>query len=81
MAPDYKKNICANITYLRKVHGISRTAMCKTLHISQKTLDLVEQGTFPRRLNFSIVYYAAEAFHTDPYHIMYTLLEKTAVLD
>ena len=55
--------------------------MCKTLHISRKTLDLVEQGTFPRRLNFSIVYYAAEAFHTDPYHIMYTLLEETAVFD
>ena len=80
MTNNYKAIICSNIAYLRKVNGLSRTAMSKKLHITLKTLDLVEQGIFPRRLNFSIVYYAAEAFHTDPYHIMYTLLEETAVL-
>ena len=51
------------------------------LHISIKTLDQLEQGIFPRRLDFFIVYRVAALFEVEPYDLMYTLLEENAVFD
>lgn len=79
MTNNYKAIICSNIAYLRKVNGLSRTAMSKKLHITLKTLDLLEQGTFPHRTSFDIVYRIADAFQVCVHDVMYTRLEETAV--
>ncbi|MBR4992481.1 MAG: helix-turn-helix transcriptional regulator [Clostridia bacterium] len=81
MRNNYKEIICSNVAYLRKTHGLSRTAMSKKLHITLKTLDLLEQGIFPHRTNFGIVYYIADAFQVSVHDVMYTRLEETAVPD
>lgn len=79
MTNNYKEIICANIAYLRKVNGLSRTAMSKKLHIAVKTLDRLEQGIFSRWVNFGIVYYIADAFQVSVHDVMYTRLEENAV--
>ena len=52
---DYK-NVCDNIRWLRQEYGLSRTAMAKKLHISIKTLDLLEAGIFPERIHIGFFF-------------------------
>ena len=78
---NYKERIFANIAYLRKVNGLSRTAMSRKLHISITTLDQLEQGIFPPRLDFFIVYRVSALFGVETYDLMYTLLEENAVFN
>jgi len=44
-------NLCRNISYLRKKHNLSKSKMAKILGISVKSLNLIESGVIPSRLN------------------------------
>ena len=70
--------VCANIRYLRKQHGLSRTAMARKLHIAVKTLDLLEGGTFPERINISLFFYVQQAFDVPPKRLLTVLLEEVS---
>lgn len=70
------KIVCANIRYLRKQHGLSRTAMARMLHISVKTLDLLETGTFPERINIGLFFYVQQVFDVSPKRLLTVLLEE-----
>lgn len=73
---DYKANICANITYLRKIHNLSRNAMSKLIHVSPKTLAKMEQGIFPGQFRLAMLYRTGAAFHLDPDDLMRPLKEE-----
>lgn len=62
---DYK-NVCNNICWLRQEWGLSRTAMAKQLHIAVKTLDLLESGVFPERINIGFFFYVQQMFGVSP---------------
>lgn len=73
---DEYQNVCANIRYLRKQHGLSRTAMARKLHITVKTLDLLEAGTFPERINIGLFFCVQKVFGVSPKRLLTVLLEK-----
>ena len=60
------KNVCDNIRWLRRQRGLSRTATAKKLHIALKTLDLLESGVFPERINIGIFFYVHQVFGVSP---------------
>ena len=68
--------ICDNVRFLRKREGLSRTAMAKRLHITCKTLDLLEGGLFPERCGIGFVMYACEAFQIPPQQFVAQRLEN-----
>jgi len=49
-------NLCRNISYLRKKHNLSKSKMAKILGISVKSLNLIESGVIPSRLNCDVLY-------------------------
>lgn len=73
---DEYKIVCANIRYLRKQHGLSRTAMAQKLHITVKTLDFLESGIFPERINIGVFFYVQQAFGVPPQRLLTVLLEE-----
>lgn len=68
--------VCANIRYLRKQHSLSRTAMARKLHISVKTLDLLEGGIFPERINIGLFFYVQQVFGVSPKRLLTVSLEE-----
>ena len=58
--------VCHNIRYLRKIHGLSCTAMARKLHITVKTLDLLEAGISPDRIRISLFFHVWQAFGVKP---------------
>ena len=73
---DYK-NVCDNIRWLRQRYGLTRTAMAKKLHISIKTLDLLEAGIFPERIHIGFFFQVYQAFGIPPKMLLTTRLEET----
>ena len=41
-------NLCINVKFLRRKHGLSKTAMAKILGISPSSLNKLENGVMPR---------------------------------
>lgn len=79
---DYKKNVCDNITYLRKSHNLSRNAMSKLIHVAPSTLDNMEKGILPKYFRLNWIYRTAHVFGLDPSDMMYPMEHKeTAVSD
>lgn len=69
------ENVCHNIRCLRAIHGLSRTAMAKKLHISTKTLDALETGLFPERIGIKLLFHVQLAFGIAPKILLSTRLE------
>ena len=63
-------NICENIRYLRLRHGLSRTAMARRLHITSKTLDLLEAGVFPDRIRIDFLFLVQQVFGVPPKQLL-----------
>ena len=61
-----EKIFMKNVTYLRELHGLSRTKMAKLLHISIKSLDMMERGELPKHLSSAIFFYIEENFNIPP---------------
>lgn len=72
---DEYQNVCRNIRYLRQINRLSRTAMAKKLHITLKTLDILESGVFPERINISLFFHVNQAFGITPKMLLTVSIE------
>lgn len=72
---DNYSNVCSNIRYLRRKHGLSRTAMAKKIHITVKNLDSLESGFFPERISIQFFFNIEQAFGISPKTMLTTRLE------
>ena len=72
------QNVCRNIRYLRKANRLSRTAMARKLHITLKTLDLLESGVFPERINIALFFHVNKAFGVTPKRLLTVSIENEA---
>ena len=50
------KNLTLNIIKLRKENNLSKKEMAQILHISSYSLNKIEKGELPPRLNIDIVF-------------------------
>jgi len=75
------KNVCDNIRYLRRTRGLSRTAMARKLHITVKTLDLLEAGAFPGRINIRFFFLVSQTFGVSPKRLLTVKLEDVSAAD
>ena len=57
---------CQNIRTLREEHGYSLQTMAKILHISVKTLSLLESGTLPKHTSANIIFLLSRHFNIPP---------------
>ncbi len=55
------------LVWLREQHGLSRREMAKRLHIGISTLERIEGGELPPRLNADIVFYIQKEFGLSPH--------------
>jgi DNA-binding XRE family transcriptional regulator len=55
-------NLCINVKFLRRKHGLSKTAMAKILGISPSSLNKLENGVMPR-ISSEVVFRLMEHFH------------------
>lgn len=62
----WKSNFCANVRYLRRREGLSRTAMAKQIGVTGKTLDAFEAGEIPPRSSVRVLFNISRAFGVDP---------------
>ena len=72
---DEYRNVFENVRYLRKLHGLSRTAMARKLRITVKTLDILETGVFPERIGIHFFFQVEQAFGISPVRLLTTCLE------
>ena len=68
--------VCDNIRYLRRSAGLSRTGMARRLHITVKTLDLLESGVFPQRINIRFFFYVHQVFGIAPRKMLTACLSE-----
>lgn len=59
----YLLAFCQNVRYLRKYHGLSRTAMARRIHISLRTLDSIESGVLPSKMDCQVLLHIQQEFH------------------
>lgn len=71
-----RQNACDNIRYLRRKHGLSRTAMARKLHVTVKTLDSLEAGLIPPRISITFLYYIHREFGISPEQLLRVRLEE-----
>ena len=55
-------NLCINVKFLRRKHGLSKTAMAKILGISPSSLNKLENGVMPR-ISSEVVIRLMSYFH------------------
>lgn len=53
---DIMKYFSYNISYLRRKHSISKKKMCEILGIGVSSLNKIEQGILPPRLNVEVLF-------------------------
>ena len=63
------KTLCENIALLRKNNGLSKSEMSKMLGISVYSLNIIEQGKVPPRLDIHIFYNLYTSFGITPSEI------------
>lgn len=64
------KNLVNNIIFLRKKYGISKKVMAEILGVCVETLNKIERGELPPRLNLEIVFNIQKYFGICPKDIM-----------
>ena len=69
--------VCQIIRYLRQTQGLSRTAMARKLHITIRTLDLLESGIFPDRIHVGFLFHVWQAFGISPPALLSKTLSET----
>ena len=48
-------NFCHNVKYVRQKENLSKTKMAKTMGIGERSLNLIENGVFPKHLGINAV--------------------------
>ena len=57
---------CKNVRTLRERNHLSRSEMAKILHITPKTLSLLENGTLPAHTSATVIFRLSRAFGIPP---------------
>lgn len=70
------QNICHNIRWLRMHHGLSRSAMARKLHITVKSLDLLESDIIPERIRIDFLFRTYQAFGVSQEKLIMTRLPE-----
>ena len=65
-----------NIAYLRKTLGLSKTKMARLLGIGVKSLEKLENGIMPPRLNVKILFNIYYLFHIRPKDMFIPLYDE-----
>ena len=67
MNPDMSlQNFCRNITVLRQKHKLSQKELSKILHISTRSVRLLERGIVPPKLDCAVLISIQTHFHIRP---------------
>ncbi len=66
---------CKNIKRLREQHHLSKTAMANKLHIGIRTLNALESGVIPPRLEANIILYIHKDFGITPSRMFGEIIE------
>ena len=53
---------CANVAYLRKSRNLTKQQMCRLMHVTPVTLNLLERGIVPPRLSSETIFFLTDAF-------------------
>ena len=59
---NYAEIFMLNMTWLRRTHGLSKKQMSKICHISIQSLNKIESGILPPKLNVDIVFHIQKHF-------------------
>ena len=62
---------CRSIKALRETHGLTKRRMAELLHISVKTLNLLESGICPPRLKATVFVYIYQNFGVLPSDLLH----------
>lgn len=57
---------CSNVRLLREREGLSKRKMAKLLGVGVKTLTMIENGTFPPRLDCRVLFRIHRQFGIKP---------------
>ena len=57
-----KVTFCNNVKKLREINKLSKKEMAKRLHISVRSLSMLEQGIIPPRLSLQVAIEISRAF-------------------
>lgn len=60
------KAFCKNVQFLRESNDLSYEDMAKILHISVKSLKLLEEGVLPRSIGVDVVWRISKNFGVTP---------------
>lgn len=63
-------NLTHNLTFLRRQHGLTKTAMARLLHTSVRTITRLENNEIPHRLSASVLFYAHMHFLIPPHKLL-----------
>lgn len=69
------RNLCRNIRWLRKTHGLSKSRMAAIMGISVKSLSLLESGVIPKRVGCDALWNIRVYFHVSIKDLFYPLNE------
>lgn len=64
-----------NIVWLRKHYGISKTRMAKMLGVGLWSINKIEQGEIPPRLDVSIIFAISRQFSIPPAELFSVYLQ------
>lgn len=59
-------NFTHNVKWLREHYGYSKTRMAKILKISTASLERIENGELPAKLNMNVLFRIGDFFGVDP---------------
>ncbi len=76
MQTDHKEIFIYNFTYLRKKYGISKKKMAELLDISVTSVNKIERGELPPKLNTNIIFKIQNLFGVAVKDLMGKHLEK-----
>ena len=71
------KNLCHNIVWLRRSHGLSRKKMSALLGIGLWSLTQLERGQIPPRLSIELIFEISRTFHIPPYRLFASRLDES----
>ena len=66
-----------NVAWLRKQHGLSKKMMAQLLGISVRSLNLIESGVVPKRLDVSVLLMIRDRFGIQPKDLFEQRLEES----
>lgn len=73
-----KGNFLFNIKWLRNHYGLSKRRMAEIMGISVCSINRIERGTLPKRLNVAVIFNIQAYFNIPPKTLLEQRLGETA---